>query len=238
MKYFKIVQNDKIIGVVTSNNFRVFQTRHNFLLISDENKGQFVEYDNKLYRDTWMVPVVNQIVIYEKAKISEISEVSYNEYAQIIKEGTEEIPEVPEENLVKVIEIGNEDNNIDAVKQLKLAALSNACHQAIENGFDVESEHYSLSAYDQLNIATLSSLIANGKTEVLYHADGKPVEYYSASRFKLIAEMAAYHIWYHTTYYNTLKAYVNSLENEKDILAIQYGDEIPEEYQTAILKNL
>lgn len=238
MKYFKIVQNDKIIGVVTSNNFRVFQTRHNFLLISDENKGQFVEYDNKLYRDTWMVPVVNQIVIYEKAKISEISEVTYNEYAQIIKEGTEEIPEVPEENLVKVIEIGNEDNNIDAVKQLKLAALSNACHQVIENGFNFEEQHYSLTAYDQLNIVTLSSVIANGRTEVPYHADGEEVRYYDAAEFRLIAEMAAHHISYHTAYYNALKAYVNSLKTEEEVLAVQYGDEIPEEYQTAVLKNL
>lgn len=239
MKYYKIKENENIIGVINSDSFRILQPRHNFLMISNEEKGQFVEYQDKLYRDTWMTPPTNNSSNYQLAEIVEISEENYEEYMELISQGEEKIPEFVDNNVPVIIEeINTNAYDVAAAKQIKLAALSSACHHAIENGFDVESEHYSLSAYDQLNIATLSSLIANGKTEVLYHADGKPVEYYSASRFKLIAELAAHHISYHTTYYNTLKAYVNSLENEKDILAIQYGDEIPEEYQTAILKNL
>lgn len=239
MKYYKIKENENIIGVINSDNFRILQPRHNFLMISNEEKGQFVEYQDKLYRDTWMTPPTNNSSNYQLAEIVEISEEDYEEYMELISQGEENIPEFVDNNVPVIIEeINTNAYDVAAAKQIKLAALSSACHQAIENGFDIEDEHYSLSAYDQLNIATLSSLIANGKTEVLYHADGKPVEYYSASRFKLLAEIAAHHIVYHTTYYNTLKAYVNSLENEKDILAIQYGDEIPEEYQTAILKNL
>lgn len=239
MKYYKIKENENIIGVINSDNFRILQPRHNFLMISNEEKGQFVEYQDKLYRDTWMTPPTNNSGNYQLAEIVEISEEDYEEYMELISQGEENIPEFVDNNVPVIIEeINTNAYDVAAAKQIKLAALSSACHQAIENGFDIEDEHYSLSAYDQLNIATLSSLIANGKTEVLYHADGKPVEYYSAQRFKLLAEIAAHHISYHTTYYNTLKAYVNSLENEKDILAIQYGDEIPEEYQTAILKNL
>lgn len=239
MKYYKIKENENIIGVINSDNFRILQPRHNFLMISNEEKGQFVEYQDKLYRDTWMTPPTNNSGNYQLAEIAEISEEDYEEYMELISQGEENIPEFVDNNVPVIIEeINTNAYDVAAAKQIKLAALSSACHQAIENGFDVEDEHYSLSAYDQLNIATLSSLIANGKEVVLYHADGKPVEYYSASRFKLIAEIAAHHIVYHTTYYNTLKTYVNSLENEKDILAIQYGDEIPEEYQTAILKNL
>ena len=238
MKYYKIKENENIIGVINSNNFRILQPRHNFLMISNEEKGQFVEYQDKLYRDTWMTPPVNDSINYLLAEIVEISEKNYEDYLELISKGEENIPEFVDNNVPVIIEEVNTNiYDVATAKQIKLAALSSACHQAIEKGFDFESKHYSLTAYDQLNIATLSSLIANGKTEVLYHADGELVKYYSAARFKVIAEMAAHHIGYHTTYYNALKAYINSLENEEDILAIQYGDEIPEEYQTAILKT-
>ena len=239
MKYFKLKKEGKIIGVINSNDFRALQVRHNSLMVSDEMKGQFIEYGNKLYRDTWMIPTSNDLIPYEIAEIVETTKELYDEYFEAIQEG-EAIPEPIIHNppVIEIEETKIENTDIVAAKQIKLAALSNACHQAIENGFNFEEQHYSLTAYDQLNIVTLSSLIANGRTEVPYHADGEEVKYYDAEEFRFIAEMAAHHISYHTAYYNALKAYVNSLETEEEVLAVQYGDEIPEEYQTAVLKNL
>lgn len=239
MKYFKIKQNDQFIGVVSSNDFRVLQIRHHFLRRSNEQKGQFVEYEDKLYRDTWMSPAPANISRYEIAEISEISQQLYNSYKQAIIDGTEdEIIEVQPQvnNPVIVEEIDNSGNIADA-KRVKIAALKKACHDAIEDGFDVGVGHYSLTDYDQRNIALLSSLIAQGYENVPYHMDNGPVEYYSASKFNIVAEAAARHIIYHTTYYNALKAYVNSLEDEQAILNVQYGDEIPYEYQTAVLRD-
>jgi len=43
---------------------------------------------------------------------------------------------------------------------------------------------------------------------------------------------------YHTTYYNALKNYVNSLDDVHQITEIQYGIELPEEYQSDVLKAL
>jgi hypothetical protein len=45
-------------------------------------------------------------------------------------------------------------------------------------------------------------------------------------------------IEYHTTYYNSLKNYINSLENEENIAQVTYGMDIPLEYQSEVFKNL
>lgn len=240
MKYFKIKQNDQFIGVVSSNDFRVLQIRHHFLRRSNEQKGQFVEYEDKLYRDTWMSPAPANISRYEIAEISEISQQLYNSYKQAIIDGTEdEIIEVqPQVNSPIIVEEIDNSSDIENAKRIKISVLKMACQKAIEDGFDIINSHYSLTDYDQRNIALLSALIAQGHYQVPYHVDGGPVEYYSASRFTTLAEVATKHIMRHTTYFNALKAYVNSLDDEQAILNIQYGDEIPEEYQTAVLKDL
>lgn len=239
MKYFKIKQNNEIIGVVSSNNFLTLQTRHNFLRISDETIGQFVSYNDKLYRDAWMRPIPNKSFVYEMAEITEIEKEIYDSYIEAIHANEEviEIPETPEPQISTIVEEVKSDNSIADAKNFKISLLKKACHDAIEDGFNVGVSHYSLTDYDQRNIALLSSLIAQGYEDVPYHMDNGPVEYYSASKFNIVAEAAARHIIYHTTYYNALKAYVNSLEDEQAILNVQYGDEIPYEYQTAVLRD-
>jgi predicted DNA-binding ArsR family transcriptional regulator len=44
------------------------------------------------------------------------------------------------------------------------------------------------------------------------------------------------HKTYHTTYYNSLKNYINSLQTIEEIAAITYGIEIPDEYKSEVLK--
>ena len=43
---------------------------------------------------------------------------------------------------------------------------------------------------------------------------------------------------YHTTYFNSLKMYILSLDNIEDVGAVFYGMEIPVEYQSDVLKYL
>jgi hypothetical protein len=42
--------------------------------------------------------------------------------------------------------------------------------------------------------------------------------------------MATQFKMYHTTYYNALKAYINSITNLEELSNIEYGMELPEEY--------
>ena len=45
-------------------------------------------------------------------------------------------------------------------------------------------------------------------------------------------------ITYNTTYFNSLRDYINSVTTEKELSKIKYGIEIPEEYQSEVLKSL
>jgi hypothetical protein len=43
---------------------------------------------------------------------------------------------------------------------------------------------------------------------------------------------------YHTTYYNSLKSYIQSLDTREEIGKVSYGMNIPDEYQSEVLKDL
>jgi predicted DNA-binding ArsR family transcriptional regulator len=54
----------------------------------------------------------------------------------------------------------------------------------------------------------------------------------------MIIDGAEAHKNYHMTYYNALKAYINSLENIEDIAAVTYGTAVPEEFQSEVWKTM
>lgn len=137
----------------------------------------------------------------------------------------------------------NTQLTLEYVKEQKIATLNATCNQVITNGFDAilsdgQPYHFSLTTQDQLNLITLSSLVASGQTEIPYHADGELCRYYSVQDINTILDTATAFKTYHVTYFNSLKAYVGSLTTIEEISAIEYGCAIPEEYQSDILKNL
>jgi len=81
-------------------------------------------------------------------------------------------------------------------------------------------------------------MAANGMESIPYHADGEICRFYTAEEITTILAQATAFKIYHTTYYNALKNYINSLDSIEDIAAITYGVELPEEYQSEVLKSL
>lgn len=124
----------------------------------------------------------------------------------------------------------------------KLRELSAACNASIIAGVDVQFEdgmhHFSMGIEDQLNLMSLQAMIMAGQTEVAYHADGEPCRFYTAQEFTVLATAATNWKLYHESYYNSMRAYVNALEDADTIAGISYGDTVPEEYQTDVLKLL
>lgn len=53
MKYYKLIDADKIIGVCSSYDLRKHQIKHDILLASDEDSAQYIQFKDKLYRDEW-----------------------------------------------------------------------------------------------------------------------------------------------------------------------------------------
>ena len=223
MKYFKILINDKPIGAVSSDDFVFRKPSGGFCNTTDEY-GELVVYKNEFYRATWMLPIEYEYS-YTEASILAISEDEYNAFKhaeesdEIINDNTEE---EEEEEPIYVDPIQQE--TVEYLKEAKLREMSYTCRTTIENGFDLEIRdevrHFSLDTQDP------------------YHADGEACVFYSAEEINEIVATATSFKIYHTTYYNALKAYINSLETVEAVSAITYGVEIPEEYKTDVLRFL
>lgn len=80
-----------------------------------------------------------------------------------------------------------------------------------------------------LNLTNAAASIEAGMTEYPYHLDGQLCTMFSAADILVMAKAATEHKLYHTTYYNHLAAWVRRCETVKDVEAIAYGSELPED---------
>ena len=131
----------------------------------------------------------------------------------------------------------------DVTQDEVIAAMSEACNQAIVSGVDVTlsdggTYHFSLGIEDQINMMNLQSMALSGAESVPYHADGAGCRYYSAEDFNKIAEAATAWKLYHESYFNSLREYVRSLTTNEELGSVEYGMEIPEAYQTDVFRQL
>ena len=109
----------------------------------------------------------------------------------------------------------------------------------ITTGFDIvlsdgKTYHFSLTLQDQLNLITSSQMVSDGAEEIPYHADGELCKYYASIDMKKIIAKANDFKTYHVAYFNSLKAYINSLRSIDKVAAISYGDGIPSKYQSEV----
>lgn len=241
MSYYKLINNQNIIGVISQTDFRKYQSKHNLILISDIENAQYVEYKGIFYHDDWMKPV-NEGFVYTQVAAVSIDEEEYNALIEAF-ETDDEIP-VEEPDVEPVIEPTEDpDITLEFVKEMKLKAVNAACEAAIIAGVDVllsdgETHHFSMQIEDQINLMTVSSMASSGVNQIPYHADGELCKYYTAQDILAIINKATAAKSFHTTYVNSLRAYINSLETISDISAVQYGMTIPVEYQSDILKQM
>ena len=237
MKYYKIKVNNTL-DVITSNNF--FIDNGTQLLASNEVLGQYVEYNGALYRDYWMAPTLNDKYQFRMIDIQQITQEEYFAFKQA-QHSNEAINSFIEEEVVKepMVEPAAPDEFIEYIRSGKLNEMSNACAHAIEEGFDLEirgeTKHFSLTIQDQLNLISLDRMAQN-QSLIPYHADGEDVIFYTPEEINDIIDSANALKIYHTTYYNALKNYINALNTIEEISAIEYGIEIPEQYQTEVFK--
>lgn len=242
MKYYKMIKDQAIIGVISSSDFISFEPLLNGYVSSNEDKGELVGYKGQLYRSTWMRPLQEFTHTYILVDMINITEEEYNIYYEAI-ENNEEIDDTPDEDIpeepIPVDPI--EQNSLDFIRTSKINAMSYACKMAIEAGFNLqlrgEIHHFSLTTQDQLNLMSLSAL-AQTQELIPYHADGEEVTFYTAEEINTIITAATNHKIYQTTYYNALKTYINTLETIEEISTIQYGIAIPDEYKSDVLNIL
>ena len=127
------------------------------------------------------------------------------------------------------------------LQAVKKREISQACEATIYSGVDVtltdgSTEHFGLTEHDQLNLFGKQVQLAAGTTELEYHADGQPCRYYSAADMQTIIAAAMQHVSYHTTYCNAVNMWIAGCESTEEVQAIYYGADVPEEYQSDVLK--
>lgn len=130
---------------------------------------------------------------------------------------------------------------LEDVKEGKKQEISMACEQIIYSGVAVMLpaglEHFSLTEKDQLNLFGKQAQLAAGAERLEYHQDGHPCRYYTAVEMQRIVTASMEHVSYHTTYCNSLNMWISAAESVEEVQSIYYGADVPEEYQSEVLKD-
>ncbi len=171
-----------------------------------------------------------------------------NFWTNLVKNGEKKLDDVPDKIKSSVanelIKLGMiTDENIDAVKEAKIAEMSIVCNEIIVQGFDTilsdnQKHHFSLEVSDQLKISKLNDRANAGVTVLPYHADGEPCKFYSKDDIVTINTKMENCIEFQVTYFNSLRDYIQGMTNLNSICNVEYGMVIPEEYQSEVLKAL
>lgn len=119
---------------------------------------------------------------------------------------------------------------LEELKEEKIKYFSSICNQSILNGVDIEIdnkiEHFSYSEEDQVNIKELFDLAIKTNIPLYYHADGESCKLYSVEQIVTIYSTMITNKMHHTTYFNQLKQYINSIENKENLADLTYGTEL------------
>ena len=243
MNYYKLINGTKFVGIATQHHFRKYQHKHNIVLACNEEYAQYVQCGDFFYRADWMVPVTTDKISYETIELIKIDENEYNILLDAIEKGEEIEIEQEQNEIVETIPVIDtiETVTLEYLKETKISEMSSACNKIITRGFDIVlsdgyTYHFSLTTQDQLNLITLSSMVANGETQIPYHADGELCRFYSSDDINTIITTATQFKTYQVSYFNALKMYINNIEDKETIATIEYGVTIPEEYQSEVLK--
>jgi hypothetical protein len=130
---------------------------------------------------------------------------------------------------------------LDELKTAKKQEVSAACEETIARGIDVQLpggvEHFSLTANDQINLIGSQAAVAAGEQQIAYHEDGKPCRYYTPTEISLIVQQTMFWIGYHRTYCNSINMWIQAVTDKEDLQEIYYGADVPEVYQSDVLKD-
>ena len=218
---YKIISDNRIIDVVDQPKFIRFLPTGHIALTDKANAHGIVGSDGStLYS---FMPVTGQSVTI--VTIEEISETEFSRLSSLLNsENTEEA-------------------RLAAARATYLSALSEACKNKIIEGFTLELSdgkfyNFRLTTEDQLNLILIENQLLAGDRYFVYHATNQPCKVYEKEDMARIVHAFRKHIQYHTTYYNAVKQYINSLSDINVIANFVYGTDIAEFIEDELLKQI
>lgn len=159
----------------------------------------------------------------------------YNGY-QLSKDGSVYVePEPPEPYVPTLEEV--QENKISEMNLAQQQMVAYGCEVELSNG---TKDRFTLTTNDQLSLNALSLKTLEGSQIVPWHPADESVhcKFYSDEDMKKITDACMNWVAYHVTYFRDLRIYIRSLQDKDTINAIQYGDYIPQEYQSEVLQSM
>ena len=134
---------------------------------------------------------------------------------------------------------------LEEMQALKISEMNSAQQTLVQRGCEVElsdgsKETFTLTTNDQLSLNALSVKSLEGMNTLPWHPADETAhcKFYSEEDMKRITDTCMTWVTYHVTYFRDLRIYIRALLDKETIQNIQYGDEIPQEYQSEVLQML
>ena len=134
---------------------------------------------------------------------------------------------------------------LNQMQESKVLEMNLEQQKTIANGIDVTLsdgtvEHFTLKDQDQTSLMGLQTQVAAGSESIPWHTSDQETgcKYYTNADMSLITAKAMEFITYHVTYFRDLRIYIRALQDKETIESIEYGVQIPESYQSQVLKDM
>lgn len=234
--YYKLLREGKIVDAVDGLDFVRFQKRNGIFLTCSEEQAQAVISSGG--GRIWMLMNVDdeRIANYPAVEYSEIGELEYLAIRKALEENVSVEDVQPQESF-------EDDVSVEFLKEKKIEQMSAFCRASIVAGFDIilsdgQTYHFSLELEDQIKISKLADKAKAGETLLPWHPDDDWCVFFPAEDILAINDRMEALETFHTTYFNSLKMYIRSLQTVEAVTAVEYGMDIPEEYQSVVLVTL
>lgn len=124
---------------------------------------------------------------------------------------------------------------LEEAQSSKLAELSASCDAAINDGITLTTEdgverHFSCRVVDQMNATAALKLVEQGAPGYLFQDSDDNCFYATAKDISSITAGFIQHVTKTRTYRNVLSDYVKSLSDPREVLGVQWGQELTGEW--------
>lgn len=231
--------------------YKLIDTNNNIVAVKDEAELQYVTYNTegnlvtfcKNKRFAFGIKLNGRIYALNKEfknypvlKTVAIDILEYQKLKELVTD--EPLPMAQAE--IQIVQ--TDTSTLQLYRNRKLKELRNECNKKITAGVTVETsvgeEHFELSVEDQLNLQSMRfAILQNNDEQIAFHSKGNVFRYFTKDEAIQILEAVDDFVLYHNSYYNSTRTYLESLADISTINNFKYGDEIPEEYKSQVLKD-
>lgn len=240
--FYMAIQDGKIIDALSEIIYVRTQVAHgNLILCNAELAEGILSYDCS---SIWFVPnlVSENIYNYPVVSLQEIDEEKYKLLRNALDKDQEIPCPKPEQPMPDDPDVES-GMILECVRTSKINEMSAICNQRILSGFnmvleDGKEHHFDFTLEEQTNLMYAELCINNGATEIPYHASDEPCRFFTAEEIKTIANTGMQMRIKETTYFNSLKAYIKSMQTIDEIRNVSYGINIPEQFQSEVMMSI